>query len=48
MRSNFPSTAQKFDGREPDLKGHIYDLTTNRTPVLYINTTKENITFVGW
>jgi hypothetical protein len=46
-RTNLSTYQNKFEGREPDLKGHVYDLTDDKTPELYINTTKEIITFVG-
>jgi hypothetical protein len=37
----------KFEGREPTLKGFIYDSTGERSPDQYIKTTKEIINYVG-
>ena len=37
----------KFEGREPSLKGFIYDATGERNPDQYIKTTKEIINYVG-
>lgn len=37
----------RFEGREPSLKGFIYDITGERNPDQYIKTTKEIINFVG-
>ena len=37
----------KFEGREPRLQGHIYDLTGERTPERYIRTTREISNYVG-
>jgi hypothetical protein len=37
----------KFEGREPELKGFIYDVTEDKTPGQYIQTTKEIVIFVG-
>jgi hypothetical protein len=37
----------RFEGREPSLKGHIYDITNERNPDQYIKTTKEITNFVG-
>ena len=37
----------RFEGREENLKGHIYDYTGERAPDKYIKTTKELITHVG-
>jgi hypothetical protein len=31
----------QFEGREPTLKGYIYDLTGEKMPDQYIKTTKE-------
>ena len=42
-RNNRP----KFEGREPTLKGFIYDSTGERSPDQYIKTTKEVINYVG-
>ena len=45
-RSNGNGTP-RFEGREPSLKGHVYDFTGDRTPDQYIRTTKEIVTYVG-
>jgi hypothetical protein len=37
----------KFEGREPSLKGFIYDSTGERSPDQFIKTTKEVINYVG-
>ena len=37
----------KFEGREPLLKGFIYDVTREWNPDQYIKTTKEIINYVG-
>ena len=37
----------KFEGREPSLKGFIYDVTGEQNPDQYIKTTKEIINYVG-
>jgi hypothetical protein len=37
----------RFEGREPSLKGYIYDSTGERTPDQFIKTTKEIINYVG-
>lgn len=37
----------QFEGREPSLKGFIYDSTGERNPDQYIKTTKEIINYVG-
>jgi hypothetical protein len=37
----------RFEGREPSLKGFIYDSTGERNPDQYIKTTKEVINYVG-
>ncbi len=37
----------RFEGREPSLKGYIYDVTGERNPEQYIKTTKEVIKYVG-
>jgi hypothetical protein len=37
----------KFEGREPILKGHIYDFVGKRSPDQYISTTKEIVNYVG-
>jgi hypothetical protein len=37
----------KFEGREPSLKGFIYDSTGERSPDQYIKMTKEVINYVG-
>jgi hypothetical protein len=36
----------KFEGREPSLKGFIYDSTGERSPNQYIKTTKEVINYI--
>jgi hypothetical protein len=36
----------KFEGREPSLKGFIYDLTREWNPDQYIKTTKKIINYV--
>jgi hypothetical protein len=36
-----------FEGREPMLKGHIYDSVGKRIPDQYISTTKEIVNYVG-
>lgn len=41
------SSQPKFEGREPSLKGFIYDSTGERNPDQYIRTTKEIINYVG-
>ena len=41
-------TTTRFEGREPSLKGCIYDSTGERNPDQYIKTTKEVINYVGW
>jgi hypothetical protein len=41
------STQPRFEGREPSLKGFIYDATGERNPDQYIKTTKEVINYVG-
>jgi hypothetical protein len=37
----------RFEGREPSLKGHIYNVTGERNPDQYIKTTKEIVNYVG-
>jgi hypothetical protein len=37
----------KFDGREPSLKGCIYDTTGERNPDQYIKTTREIVIYIG-
>jgi hypothetical protein len=37
----------RFEGREPSLKGYIYDSTGERNPDQFIKTTKEIISYVG-
>ena len=37
----------KFEGREPSLKGFIYNVTGERNPDQYIKTMKEIINYVG-
>jgi len=37
----------RFEGREPSLKGFIYDSTGERNPDQFIKTTKEIINYVG-
>jgi hypothetical protein len=37
----------RFEGREPSMKGHIYDFTGERNPKQWIKTTKEIVSFVG-
>jgi Zinc knuckle len=41
------ATQPRFEGREPSLKGYIYDATGERNPDQYIKTTKEIINYVG-
>jgi hypothetical protein len=41
------SVNARFEGREPSLKGHIYDWTGERNPDQFIKTTKEIINYVG-
>ena len=41
------SSRPSFDGREPTLKGHIYDLSTERNNKQYAMTTKEIMNWVG-
>ena len=36
-----------FEGREPTLKGHVYDLSTERNSEQYVKTTKEIQNWVG-
>jgi hypothetical protein len=36
-----------FEGREPELKGFIHDLTEDKTPGQYIQATREIVIFVG-
>jgi hypothetical protein len=38
---------QTFEGRVPELKGAVYDLTIERNPDQYLKTTKEIITFMA-
>jgi hypothetical protein len=40
-------SSSRFEGREPSMKGHIYDWTGERNPDQYIKTTKEVINYVG-
>jgi hypothetical protein len=55
QRSNFRNlpagrgyfSSSRFEGREPSLKGHIYDWTGECNPDQYIKTTKEIINYVG-
>jgi hypothetical protein len=37
----------KFEGREPSLKGFIFDSTREQSPDQYIKTTKEIINYIG-
>jgi hypothetical protein len=37
----------KFEGKEPTLKGFIYDLPEGRSSDQYVRTTKEIVNFVG-
>jgi hypothetical protein len=37
----------RFEGREPSLKGHVYDWTGERNPDQFIKTTKEITNYVG-
>jgi hypothetical protein len=47
-RDNRPRQQQpRFEGREPTLKGHVYDFTGKQMPDQYIKTTKEIKNFVG-
>ena len=41
------SSYTKFDGREPTLKGHVYDLSTEKNNEQYVKTTKEVMNWVG-
>ena len=41
------SNQPRFEGREPSLRGYIYDFTGERAPDQYIKTTKEVINYVG-
>jgi hypothetical protein len=41
------TTQLRFEGRDPSLKGHIYDATGERNPDQYIKTTKEIINYIG-
>ena len=38
---------QRFEGREPTLKGYVYDFTGERMPDQFIKTTKEIKNYVG-
>jgi hypothetical protein len=38
---------QMFEGRVPEHKGSVYDLTTERNPDQFIKSTKEIFTFVA-
>ena len=46
-RSSYTRTHSRFEGREPSLKGFVYDYTGERTPDQYIKTTKEIVNYVG-
>jgi hypothetical protein len=37
----------RFEGREPSLRGYVYDSTGERNPDQFIKTTKEIINYVG-
>ena len=37
----------RFEGREPSMRGYIYDFTGERNPEQWIKTTKEIISYVG-
>ena len=37
----------RFEGREPQLQGHIYDWTGERTPEWHIRTTREISNHIG-
>jgi hypothetical protein len=39
--------SMRFEGREPSLRGHIYDWTGERNPDQFIKTTKEITNYVG-
>jgi hypothetical protein len=43
----FNKSTPKFEGREPSLKGHIYDHTGERNPDQFLKTTKEIRIYVG-
>ena len=45
--SQAPNLYQCFEGREPFLKGHIYNLPSQQKPNQYIKTTKELVSYVG-
>ena len=47
VQSNNIRSPTKFEGREPSLRGHIYDSTGERNPDQYIKTTKEIVNYVG-
>jgi hypothetical protein len=38
---------QTFEGRVPELKGAVYDITSERNPDRYLKTTKEIFTFMA-
>jgi hypothetical protein len=47
-RGNRQRTQQQwFEGREPTLKGYVYDFTGERMPDQFIKTTKEIKNYVG-
>jgi hypothetical protein len=45
--NNNRNSQTKFEGREPSLKGFIYDATGKRSPDQYIKTTKAIVNYVG-
>jgi hypothetical protein len=47
MGANRDVIATRFEGREPSLKGFIYDYTGERNPDQFIKTTKEVVSYVG-
>jgi hypothetical protein len=47
VNSTRRTTQPRFEGREPSLKGYIYNSTGERNPDQYIKTTKEVINYVG-
>jgi hypothetical protein len=47
VNSTRRTTQPRFEGREPSLKGYIYNSTGEQNPDQYIKTTKEVINYVG-
>lgn len=37
----------RFEGREPSLRGYVYDFTGERNPEQWIKTTKEIVSHIG-